>query len=90
MIQRDHSAILSTFITLPFVIKTFVLAIFEWPFTHVLLYSCLHKIAKDFFREFAYFRGLRNLSYKDENIPSLPLEKTFLIIARFADYHASC
>ena len=28
----EHSAILSTFIKLPFVIKTFVLSIFEWPF----------------------------------------------------------
>ena len=28
---RDHSAILSTFIKLPFVLKTFVLSIFEWP-----------------------------------------------------------
>ena len=27
----DHSAILSTFIKLPFSIKTFVLSIFEWP-----------------------------------------------------------
>ena len=32
MLQREHSAILSTFIKLPFVIKTFVLSIFEWPF----------------------------------------------------------
>ena len=30
--QEEHSAILSTFIELPFVIKTFVLSIFEWPF----------------------------------------------------------
>ena len=29
---REHSAILSTFIKLPFVFKTFVLSIFEWPF----------------------------------------------------------
>ena len=28
----EHSAILLTFIKLPFVIKTFVLSIFEWPF----------------------------------------------------------
>ena len=28
---REHSAILSTFIKLPFVVKTFVLSIFEWP-----------------------------------------------------------
>ena len=32
MLQREHSAIVSTFIKLPFVIKTFVLSIFEWPF----------------------------------------------------------
>ena len=31
MLQGDHSAILSTFIKLPFAIKTFVLSIFEWP-----------------------------------------------------------
>ena len=30
--QGEHSAILSTFIKLPFVIKIFVLSIFEWPF----------------------------------------------------------
>ena len=28
---REHSAILSTFIKLPFDYKTFVLSIFEWP-----------------------------------------------------------
>ena len=28
----EHSAILSTFIKLPFVIKIFVLSIFKWPF----------------------------------------------------------
>ena len=32
MLQEEHSAILSTFIKLPFVIKIFVLSIFEWPF----------------------------------------------------------
>ena len=31
MPQGEHSAILSTFIQLPFVIKTFVLSIIEWP-----------------------------------------------------------
>ena len=29
--KGEHSAILSTFIKLPFVIKIFVLSIFEWP-----------------------------------------------------------
>ena len=32
MLKGEHSAILSTFIKLPFVIKIFVLSIFEWPF----------------------------------------------------------
>ena len=32
MLQGKHSAILSTFIKLPFVIKIFVSSIFEWPF----------------------------------------------------------
>ena len=32
MLPLEHSAILSTFIKLPFVIKIFVLSIFEWPF----------------------------------------------------------
>ena len=32
MLQGEHSAILSTFIKLPLVIKLFVLSIFEWPF----------------------------------------------------------
>ena len=31
MLQREHSAILPTFIKLPFVIVIFVLSIFEWP-----------------------------------------------------------
>ena len=31
MLQGEHSAILSTFIKLPFVIKIFVLSISEWP-----------------------------------------------------------
>ena len=32
MLPLEHSAILSTFIKLPFFIKVFVLSIFEWPF----------------------------------------------------------
>ena len=44
MLQREHSAICSTFIKLPVVIKTIVLSIFEWPFytgftvPHLLVY----------------------------------------------------
>ena len=32
MLQGEHSAILLTYIKLPYVIKIFVLPIFEWPF----------------------------------------------------------
>ena len=32
MLQEEHSAMLSTFFKLPFVIKIFVSSIFEWPF----------------------------------------------------------
>ena len=32
MLQGEHSAIFSTFIKLPFVIKIFVLSFFLWPF----------------------------------------------------------
>ena len=32
MLQWEHTAIFLTFIKLPFVIKIFVLSIFEWPF----------------------------------------------------------
>ena len=36
----EHSALLLTFIKLPFVIKIFVLSIFEWPFyTGFTVYS---------------------------------------------------
>ena len=33
MLQREHSAILVTFIKLPFVMKVFVFPIFEWLLT---------------------------------------------------------
>ena len=45
MLVGEHSALLSTFIKLPIVIKIFVLSIIDWPFytggrlTHVLLYK---------------------------------------------------
>ena len=32
MLQREHSAILSAIVKLPFVIETYVLSIFEWQF----------------------------------------------------------
>ena len=45
MLQWEHSAILLTFIKLPFVIKIFVLSIFEWlfytGFSIYLLWFCV-------------------------------------------------
>ena len=67
MLQGEHSAILSTFIKLAFVIKIFVLSIFEWPFytgftLHLLwdliLYSVLALLSSEacigFFRDTRY------------------------------------
>ena len=43
--QGEHSAILSTIIKLPFVIKTFVKSVFKWPFYTVFTVLChTHKI----------------------------------------------
>ena len=55
MLQGEHSAILLTFIKLPFVIKIFVLSIFEWPFytgfsLHVMVFK-LHNILYGFLKE---------------------------------------
>ena len=59
---REHSAILSTFIKLPFVIKILVLSIFEWPFytsftviiLHYEVFSChgLYNFVIDYFSSF--------------------------------------
>ena len=50
MLQGEHSAILSIFIKLPFVIKIFVLSIFEWPF----------------YTDFTVSYNQINLTYSDE------------------------
>ena len=40
--SKEHSAMLSTFIQLPFVIKMFILSIFEWPFYTGFTVECIH------------------------------------------------
>ena len=48
-IAGEHSAILSAFIKLPFVIKIFVLSIFEWVFyTGFTVYNLYIKISPSF------------------------------------------
>ena len=46
MLPLEHSAILSTFIKLPVVSKTFVLSIFEWPFYAGYTVQCRYKAKK--------------------------------------------
>ena len=46
--KREHSSILSTFIKLQFVIKIFVLCIFEWPLKTGLTVSKWHMLANMF------------------------------------------
>ena len=48
MLSLEHSAILSTFIKLPFVNKIFILSIFEWPFKTG--YTVLYKFSEDWFK----------------------------------------
>ena len=45
MLQREHSAILSTFIKLTFFIKIFVLSIFKWPLKTGLTVQTLLKLS---------------------------------------------
>ena len=42
MLQGEHSAILLTFIKLPFVMKIFVLSTFEWLFYAGFTVHCIH------------------------------------------------
>ena len=44
MLQGEHSAILLTFIKLPFVINIFVLSIFEWPLNCLFLSGRLRQV----------------------------------------------
>ena len=67
MLQVEHSAILSTFSKLPFVIKIFVLSIFELPF-----YTGFTEATKFYF---SYSKTCveRLLSKKTENWFSKPI-----------------
>ena len=44
--KGEYSAILSTFIKLPFVIKTFVLSVFEWPLKTGFTVPKSHELAQ--------------------------------------------
>ena len=56
MLQGEHSAILSTFIKLPFVIKIFVLCIFERFYTGFTVVLILTAVETNFVKSFMIFR----------------------------------
>ena len=74
MLQREHSAILSTFIKLPVVIKTFVLSIFErrfyTGFTVLQMYMECFKLK--------YIQELSKDSVVSE-FYTLPIQKKFVL-----------
>ena len=63
MLPLEHSAILSTFIKLPFVIKIFVLSIFEWPLKTGFTVPKIHGLMSFFFR-----------SRRERMCPKMPLD----------------
>ena len=58
--EWEHSAILLTFIKLPFVIKVFVMSIFEWPFYTGFTVFC-YKID---ISDFCFMHILHQIEYK--------------------------
>ena len=67
MLQGKHSAILLTFIKLPFVIKIFGLSIFEWPFytgVTVAVEKCLKNMLNMFLSSFLSFLFLEFFFFK--------------------------
>ena len=64
MLQGEHSAIVLTFIKLPFVIKIFVLSIFEWPFYTGFTVHCLMKNIQGF----SYFFMLEPRAFWELNL----------------------
>ena len=75
MLPLEHSAILLSFIKLPFVIKSFVLPIFEWPiYTGFLLYSVDKKSRKHF---------------QDKNVVMIRVRTIFINLLSASDYFSS-
>ena len=70
MLQWEDSAILLTFIKLPFVIKIFVLSIFEWLFYTgftVFAYTCVSDYLEGFF--YSLYPSQQFFSYVKIGLP---------------------
>ena len=72
---RMHSAILSTFIKLPFVIKVFVLSTFEWQF-----YTGFTVQSNETQENIVYNVYLKKLYFTCENVKSCISHENFFII----------
>ena len=83
MLQREHSAILSTFIKLPFVIKIFIFSILSGRFTQVLLYNTIHYNTVHSYgskhstiKELHYNSPIQNIKNKIDIISKIQKQKT--------------
>ena len=88
MLQGQHSAILSTFIKLPIVIKIFVLSILSGPFTQVLLYKPDGRI--HLFTKGSKNRLLIILQLDAAELDSEILSLTKSQLTRLFKYHQVC
>ena len=82
-VKREHSAILSTFIKLPFVIKIFVLSIFEWQFYTGFTVPISCKTMVNYFRFVDLKKGCTSLLIillflKEKKIEEVRKNKTLL------------
>ena len=75
MLQGEHSAILSTYIKLPFVIKSFVLSILSDRFTQVLLYMYTNGVQKKKYHNSSCYFG----ENKSDQVDWLQSLKQFFI-----------
>ena len=75
MLQGEHSAIPLTFIKLTFLIKIFVLSIFEWPFFH------------RFYCTFLLFHHFANFLLTIRKMTRIESGLVFTIIAKYIIIH---
>ena len=76
MLHVEHSAILLTFIKLPFVIKIFVLSIFERLFYTGLLYA---KLCEEYLRSVGGIISLSSPSFRGKGLPYVVMRSISLL-----------
>ena len=86
MLQGEHSSILLTFIKLPFVIKIFILSIFECPFYTGFTVLLFWKIfVNTLVGPFQYF-----CSDSERNMPRIGLTHSHNVSHRYCIFVGSC